>query len=318
MKPITTMVPERYPVHQAILFALARLGTKDCKECIDKLDKQIERDEKAVRLPGARDLLGETRVTAAIIKNKGAGDARRAGRRSAAPAEEAAPAPAAKGGRARRSPPSPPRPPRARRSTSSRQLRPGGAGSSAPRGPGDVTGRGQRRSGAGQGTSRADRPHDPRLARVAASGGRRGPWMCPCSSSSAVASRTSTTFTSKCSVMSASGMVGVDGDVVAAERLDRRHDGSLVGAQLQASSPVRSSLRAAGAAECCGRSPRRARRSPRPAAPSPSPRRPAAFLPAPSPARERCFPRRAGTSAARAPPSCRGRCRRRRAGCSET
>ena len=75
MKPITTMVPERYPVHQAILFALARLGTKDCKECIEKLDKQIERDEKAVRLPGARDLLGETRVTAAIILNKGAGDA---------------------------------------------------------------------------------------------------------------------------------------------------------------------------------------------------------------------------------------------------
>ena len=74
MKPITTMIPERYPVHQAILFALARLGSKDCKECIEKLDKQIERDEKAVRLPGARDLLGETRVTAAIIMNKGAGD----------------------------------------------------------------------------------------------------------------------------------------------------------------------------------------------------------------------------------------------------
>ena len=28
MKPITTMAPERYPVHQAILFALARLGTQ--------------------------------------------------------------------------------------------------------------------------------------------------------------------------------------------------------------------------------------------------------------------------------------------------
>ena len=75
MKPITTMVPERYPVHQAILFALARLGTKDCKECVEKLDKQIERDEKAVRIPGARDLLGETRVTEAIIQNKGANDA---------------------------------------------------------------------------------------------------------------------------------------------------------------------------------------------------------------------------------------------------
>jgi hypothetical protein len=75
MKPITTMVPERYPVHQAILFALARLGTRDCAECISKLDKQIERDEKAVRIPGAKDLLGETRVTEAIIQNRGANDA---------------------------------------------------------------------------------------------------------------------------------------------------------------------------------------------------------------------------------------------------
>jgi HEAT repeat protein len=96
MKPITSMVPERYPVHQAILFALARLGTKDCKECIEKLDKQIERDEKAVRLPGARDLLGETRVTAAIIMNKGAADA--AEPAAEAPATEAAaPIPTAKG-----------------------------------------------------------------------------------------------------------------------------------------------------------------------------------------------------------------------------
>ena len=98
MKPITTMVPERYPVHQAMLFALARLGTKDCKECIEKLDKQIERDEKAVRLPGARDLLGETRVTEAIILNKGAGDAVEPAGEAPAP-EEAAPAPAAKGGK---------------------------------------------------------------------------------------------------------------------------------------------------------------------------------------------------------------------------
>jgi HEAT repeat protein len=97
MKPITTMIPERYPVHQAILFALARLGTKDCKECIEKLDKQIERDEKAVRLPGARDLLGETRVTEAIILNKGAGDAAAAAEEAPAAVEEAAPAPAGKG-----------------------------------------------------------------------------------------------------------------------------------------------------------------------------------------------------------------------------
>ena len=106
MKPITTMIPERYPVHQAILFALARLGTKDCKECIDKLDKQIERDEKAVRLPGARDLLGETRVTAAIIMNKGTGDAAEPAGEAPAP-EEAAPAPAAKGGKGKAKPAKP-------------------------------------------------------------------------------------------------------------------------------------------------------------------------------------------------------------------
>jgi HEAT repeat protein len=97
MKPITTMVPERYPVHQAILFALGRLGTKDCKECIEKLDKQIERDEKAVRLPGARDLLGETRVTEAIILNKGAGDAPEPTTGPANDEGQEAPAPAATG-----------------------------------------------------------------------------------------------------------------------------------------------------------------------------------------------------------------------------
>jgi HEAT repeat protein len=99
MKPISTMVPERYPVHQAILFALARLGTKDCKECIEKLDKQIERDEKAQRIPGARDLLGETRVTEAIIQTKGDGDSA-ADAAPVAVAEAAAPAePTAKGGK---------------------------------------------------------------------------------------------------------------------------------------------------------------------------------------------------------------------------
>jgi HEAT repeat protein len=84
MKPITTMSPDHYPVHQAILFSLSRLGNKDCAACFEKLDKQIERDEKAVRIPGARDLLGETRVTEAVIQNKGANEV----------AEKAAPAPA--------------------------------------------------------------------------------------------------------------------------------------------------------------------------------------------------------------------------------
>jgi len=97
MKPITTMAQDRYPVHQAILFGLGRLGTKDCKECIEKLDAQIARDEKAVRLPGARDLLGETRVTEAIIQNQGAADLAPAATAAATVADASADMPAGKG-----------------------------------------------------------------------------------------------------------------------------------------------------------------------------------------------------------------------------
>ena len=95
MRPVTMMAPDHFPVHQAILFALARLGNKDCVACIEKLDKQIERDETAVRIPGARDLLGETRVTEAIIQNKDPGDVSPAA--VAAPAEPVAEAAPAKG-----------------------------------------------------------------------------------------------------------------------------------------------------------------------------------------------------------------------------
>lgn len=70
LKPLSSIGPERFPVHQAILYALTRLGSKSCTACFDKLEKQIERDEKAIRIPGARDLLGETRVTMAVIQNK--------------------------------------------------------------------------------------------------------------------------------------------------------------------------------------------------------------------------------------------------------
>jgi HEAT repeat protein len=93
MQPITAMAQDRYPVHQAILFGLTRLGTRDCKECIDKLSAQVAKDEKAVRLPGARDLLGETRVAEAIIENQGAGDVVSSNTTVA----EETPAPAAKG-----------------------------------------------------------------------------------------------------------------------------------------------------------------------------------------------------------------------------
>ncbi len=90
MKPLASIGPDRFPVHQAILYAMTRLGSKSCKECIDKLEKQIERDEKATRIPGARDLLGETRVALAVIQNKDQADA--------IPAAEASPTDAAAAG----------------------------------------------------------------------------------------------------------------------------------------------------------------------------------------------------------------------------
>jgi HEAT repeat protein len=71
LKPVASLTQDRFPVQQAILQAFARLANKNDKTVIEGLGKQIERDETAVRLPGARDLLGETRVTLAVIQNKG-------------------------------------------------------------------------------------------------------------------------------------------------------------------------------------------------------------------------------------------------------
>jgi len=71
LKPVASLTQDRFPVQQAMLQALARLANKNDKAVVEALEKQIDRDENAVRLPGARDLLGETRVTLAVIKNKG-------------------------------------------------------------------------------------------------------------------------------------------------------------------------------------------------------------------------------------------------------
>jgi len=70
LKPVATLTQDRFPVHQAILLALARLANKNDQSVIEALENQIDRDENAVRLPGARDLLGETRVTLAVVRNK--------------------------------------------------------------------------------------------------------------------------------------------------------------------------------------------------------------------------------------------------------
>ena len=70
LKPVASLTQDRFPVQQAILQSFARLANRNDKAVIEALEKQIERDENAVRLPGARDLLGETRVTLAVIQNK--------------------------------------------------------------------------------------------------------------------------------------------------------------------------------------------------------------------------------------------------------
>ena len=103
MKPLASINAERFPVHQAILFALTRLGSKTCKECAEKLEKQIERDEKAIRIPGARDLLGETRVALAVIQNKDAPGAAATDGSAAGEAPVVAVAPAATPGKGQKS-----------------------------------------------------------------------------------------------------------------------------------------------------------------------------------------------------------------------
>ena len=87
LKPLAALPQQRYPVHQAILFGLVRLGDKSCEPCIAKLTEQIERDEKSVRIPGARGLLAETRVALATIQGTEPG-ARKAAM-AAAPAAQA-------------------------------------------------------------------------------------------------------------------------------------------------------------------------------------------------------------------------------------
>src|SRR3712207_7925059 len=46
LRPLASLAPDRYPVHQAILYSLTRLGAKECAGCEEKLLAQIERDEK--------------------------------------------------------------------------------------------------------------------------------------------------------------------------------------------------------------------------------------------------------------------------------
>jgi HEAT repeat protein len=101
LRPIASIPQHRYAVHQAILFALTRLADKSCKECGEKLRAQIEKDEKAVRLPGVPGMLGETRVALAIIENTDPGARKLQAMAAAAPDEVPAPAGkgAAKGGK---------------------------------------------------------------------------------------------------------------------------------------------------------------------------------------------------------------------------
>jgi hypothetical protein len=73
MRPIATLPKWAFPHRRAVLFGLHRLGDKSSTDCLAKLDRMIERDEDAVHLPGtadALDLLGEERITAALLRHK--------------------------------------------------------------------------------------------------------------------------------------------------------------------------------------------------------------------------------------------------------
>ena len=45
-------------------------STEAAAQALAKLDHFIERDEHCERLPGGRELLGETRITAAVLRHK--------------------------------------------------------------------------------------------------------------------------------------------------------------------------------------------------------------------------------------------------------
>ena len=73
MSPIATLPKWAFPPYRAVLFGLRLLGDKTSTDCLAKLDRMIERDEDAVRLPGAvdaLDLLGEERITVALMRRK--------------------------------------------------------------------------------------------------------------------------------------------------------------------------------------------------------------------------------------------------------
>jgi len=73
MRPVVTLPKWAFPRHRAVLFGLRRLGDKTSTECLAKLGRMIERDEDAVRLPGAADaldLLAEERITVALMRRK--------------------------------------------------------------------------------------------------------------------------------------------------------------------------------------------------------------------------------------------------------
>ena len=70
MRPVASLSAQFFPRQLVIFFGMRRLGNKSSTDCLTKLDRVIVRDESTVRIPGARDLLGEERITAAILHRK--------------------------------------------------------------------------------------------------------------------------------------------------------------------------------------------------------------------------------------------------------
>jgi hypothetical protein len=68
--PICKLPPSSFDPMLTILFWIRRLGDKSATEALATLDFLIERADACMRTPADRDLLGEARVTAAIMRRK--------------------------------------------------------------------------------------------------------------------------------------------------------------------------------------------------------------------------------------------------------
>jgi HEAT repeat protein len=69
--PLSELPAIRYPVYQAVLVSLERLGDKTCKPCLERLRRNIALDDKLLtHAPRAQELLREARLSLAYLERK--------------------------------------------------------------------------------------------------------------------------------------------------------------------------------------------------------------------------------------------------------